>query len=93
MVSTVSQGRQTSMLGIMRSVAVCSTGWWVGPSSPRPIESWVNTWITRCFISAAMRRALRAYSENIRKVPPKGNRPPCRAMPFMIAAMPNSRTP
>lgn len=23
--------------------ATCSTGWWVGPSSPRPIESWVNT--------------------------------------------------
>ena len=28
-----------SILGSMRSVAVCSTGWWVGPSSPRPIES------------------------------------------------------
>ena len=41
--SVVSQGRHTSMLGIRRSVAVCSTGWWVGPSSPRPIESWVNT--------------------------------------------------
>ena len=92
-VSTVSHGRQTSMLGIMRRVAVCSTGWWVGPSSPRPMESWVNTWITRCFISAAMRMALREYSENIRKVPPNGSRPPCSAMPFMIAAMPNSRTP
>ena len=23
--------------------AMCSTGWWVGPSSPRPIESWLNT--------------------------------------------------
>ena len=30
-----------------------------GPSSPRPMESCVNTWITRCFISAAMRMALR----------------------------------
>ncbi len=66
-VSTVSHGRQTSMLGIMRRVVVCSTGWWVGPSSPRPMESCVNTWITRCFISAAMRMALREYSENIRK--------------------------
>ena len=40
--SVVSPGRQTSMLGIRRREAVCSTGWWVGPSSPRPIESWVN---------------------------------------------------
>ena len=24
-----------------------STGWWVGPSSPRPMLSWVSTWITR----------------------------------------------
>ena len=31
------------MFGIRRSVAVCSTGWWVGPSSPRPMESWVKT--------------------------------------------------
>ena len=66
--SVVSQGRQTSMLGIRRRLAVCSTGWWVGPSSPRPMESWVNTKIWRTFISAAMRRALRAYSLNIRKV-------------------------
>ena len=31
----------------------------VGPSSPRPMESCVNTCTTRCFISAAMRMALR----------------------------------
>jgi hypothetical protein len=43
-----------------QATAICSTGWWVGPSSPRPMESWVNTKIWRCFISAAMRRALRA---------------------------------
>ena len=81
------------MLGIRRSVAVCSTGWWVGPSSPRPIESCVKTWMTGCFISAAMRSALRAYSLNIRKVPPKTRKPPCSDTPFMMAAMPNSRTP
>ena len=39
--STVSQGRQTGRLGISRRLDTCSTGWWVGPSSPRPIESWV----------------------------------------------------
>ena len=26
-----------------RSEASCSIGWWVGPSSPRPTESWVHT--------------------------------------------------
>ena len=41
--STVSQGRQTSRFGIRRSAAACSTGWCVGPSSPRPMESWVKT--------------------------------------------------
>ncbi|MDT4890738.1 hypothetical protein FQZ97_1276470 [compost metagenome] len=58
-VSAVSAGRQTSRLGIRRRLAACSTDWCVGPSSPRPMESCVNTWITRCFISAAMRMALR----------------------------------
>ena len=29
------------MPGIARSDRICSTGWWVGPSSPTPIESWV----------------------------------------------------
>ena len=31
------------MFGIMRSVGICSTGWCVGPSSPRPMESCVST--------------------------------------------------
>jgi hypothetical protein len=41
--------------GIARSPASCSIGWWVGPSSPSPIESWVKTKIDRSFISAASR--------------------------------------
>ena len=41
------------MFGIARRLAKCSTGWCVGPSSPRPIESCVATKITRCRISAA----------------------------------------
>ncbi len=57
-VSTGSAGRQTSMIGISRSVAACSTDWWVGPSSPRPIESWVKTKIARWRISAAMRKRI-----------------------------------
>ena len=58
-VSAVSPGRQTSRPGISRSDAACSIDWCVGPSSPRPMLSCVKTWITRCFISAAMRIALR----------------------------------
>ena len=42
-VSAPSQGRQTSMFGIRRRLAACSTGWCVGPSSPSPIESCVKT--------------------------------------------------
>ena len=40
-VSLASAGRSASRLGIARSAASCSTGWCVGPSSPRPIESCV----------------------------------------------------
>jgi len=58
--STASQGRNTRRFGIARSEATCSTGWWVGPSSPTPIESWVRTWITLRPISAASRIAGRA---------------------------------
>ena len=42
-VSLASAGRTTASRGIARSAARCSTGWWVGPSSPRPIESCVQT--------------------------------------------------
>ena len=56
-VSTASHGRNTSRFGIARSAARCSTGWWVGPSSPSPIESCVITWMTRSPISAARRIA------------------------------------
>jgi len=52
-------GRQTSRFGIRRNDGACSTAWCVGPSSPSPIESCVNTWMTPWFISAAMRTALR----------------------------------
>ena len=57
--SIVSQGRQTSIPGMRRNDGTCSTDWCVGPSSPRPIESCVKTLMTRCFMSADMRRALR----------------------------------
>ena len=42
-VSLASAGRITCRPGIARSVARCSTGWWVGPSSPTPTESWLKT--------------------------------------------------
>ena len=49
-VSLASAGRMTCRKGIARSVASCSTGWWVGPSSPTPTESWVNTKTTLAWL-------------------------------------------
>ena len=42
-----------------RSAVSVSIGWWVGPSSPRPIESCVQTKVTGSFISADSRTAPR----------------------------------
>ena len=58
--SLASAGRSTIRPGIARSEASCSTGWWVGPSSPTPIESWVKMWIVGISISALRRIAGRA---------------------------------
>ena len=38
--SFASAGRITVSFGIARIAARCSTGWWVGPSSPTATESW-----------------------------------------------------
>ena len=40
--SLASAGRMTRSPGMARSDASCSTGWCVGPSSPRPTESCVH---------------------------------------------------
>ena len=56
-VSTASAGRKTRRLGMARREATCSTGWWVGPSSPTPMESCVITWTTRAPIRAPRRMA------------------------------------
>jgi hypothetical protein len=53
--STASAGRSTSMFGMARRDARYSTGWWVGPLRPMPMESWVNTKGTGSFIMAASR--------------------------------------
>ena len=45
------------MPGVARSVASCSIGWCVGPSSPSPTESWVKTQTAGMFISADSRTA------------------------------------
>ena len=42
-VSTISAGLIRFKFGVARKIAKCSTGWWVGPSSPNPIESCVKT--------------------------------------------------
>ena len=43
------------MFGVARSAASCSIGWCVGPSSPTPIESWVNTNVLGIRMIAASR--------------------------------------
>ena len=42
-------------IGIARNDARCSTGWWVGPSSPNAMLSCVKMWMTCNFMSAASR--------------------------------------
>ena len=42
-----------------RKVARCSTGWWVGPSSPTIKLSWVNTNAHEIFINDAKRIGVR----------------------------------
>jgi hypothetical protein len=51
-VSLASAGRITVRFGITRRAMKCSTGWWVGPSSPKPTESWVKIQATGMFIKA-----------------------------------------
>jgi len=58
-VSLASIGRITSSPGIARRLARCSIGWWVGPSSPTPIESWDHTKMVGIFCRAANRTAPR----------------------------------
>jgi hypothetical protein len=48
------------MPGIARRDARISTGWWVGPLRPMPMESWLKTKRTGKPISAAMRMAGRS---------------------------------
>ena len=54
-VSLKPAGRTTSRFGVARSVTSCSIGWWVGPSSPTPIESCVNTNVDGIRMIAASR--------------------------------------
>ena len=56
-VSFASPGRTYQRFGIDRSVMWCSTGWWVGPSSPRPTESCVQTQSDCMWPSAESRTA------------------------------------
>ena len=56
-VSLASAGRITRSPGIARTAASCSMGWCVGPSSPRPTESCVQTKTTLAWLTAASRTA------------------------------------
>ena len=56
-VSMPSAGRKTGSPGTARRESSCSIGWWVGPSSPRKMESCVKTKISRRPMSADSRMA------------------------------------
>ena len=58
--SLASAGRNTRRPGTARSDDSCSTGWWVGPSSPTPMESWVKMCRTGISMSAESLMAPRA---------------------------------
>ncbi len=58
-VSLASAGRMTSRFGMARSAAICSIGWWVGPSSPTPTESCVHEKMTLASDRAESRTAPR----------------------------------
>ena len=92
-VSLEPAGRTTSRFGVARSVASCSIGWCVGPSSPRPIESCVKTKIDgRCISAASRIDALHVVAEDQeRRRRRRGSR--CRSRPLTIAPMPCSRMP
>jgi len=76
------QHEHSQPIGQVVEAKVGKQGIWVKAKiykdlTPRISECWQ-------LIKADMRRALRAYSENIRKVPPNGKIPPCSAIPFMM---------
>jgi len=101
-VSAPSAGRSTSMLGCparlctfssSRICASCSTGWWVGPSSPTRNASCDQTNLTGNSINADSRTAGFMKSENTKKVAHTGITPPCSAIPLESAAIVSSDTP
>ena len=56
-ISYASAGLITCILIIERIIANCSTGWWVGPSSPTAIESCDNGRTNGNFIKHAILKA------------------------------------
>mmetsp|Transcript_39885 Transcript_39885/g.109850 ORF Transcript_39885/g.109850 Transcript_39885/m.109850 type:complete len:201 (+) Transcript_39885:806-1408(+) len=74
--SLASAGRSVSVLGVARKLSSASTGWWVGPSSPSPIESCVATVITPNSESAETRIAPSPYAVKLRNVAQNGMMPP-----------------
>ncbi len=80
--------------GIARSAARCSIGWWVGPSSPRPIESCVHTKVTGSLLDRPPGAPPAACSRRRRgRCRRRGGSVPASAMPLRIMPMACSRMP
>ena len=74
-VSAPSAGRQTSRFGDQpQRLAACSTLWWVGPSSPRPIAV-VGEDVDHAAVHQRRHpdRVAAVVAEKVRKVPPYGH--------------------
>ncbi len=91
--STWSHGRHVLMFGVRRresDLLNWLVSWTIFAKTNRVVR------YALMFLELSSRQpcriALRAYSMNIRNVAPYGTKPPCRALPFMIAVIPNSRT-
>ena len=78
--------------GTARNETSCSTGWWVGPSSPTPMESWVKMCRTGISMRAESRMA-RGRSRRRSGSPTSTSRSLVSAMPLAMAAEACSRMP
>ena len=91
--SLASAGRMTRSPGIARSDASCSIGWWVGPSSPTPTESCVQTKQTLvCMIDSEPHRGPHVVAEHEERADDRAARPDT-AMPFAAEPIACSRMP
>ena len=91
--SLASAGRSTIRPGMARRAASCSMGWWVGPSSPTPMESWVKTWMAGISMMALEADRGPPVVAEDQEAGAEGRAPWTSDRPFTMADMACSRMP